>query len=388
MGSGEDAQFVFAKYDYTAQGNQELDMRRNERLLLIDDSKHWWRVQNNRMQTGYVPSNYVRKEKPSIFDSIKKKVKGGGAGGQGQGARTLPSSNSSPVHSVPPPPHTNMKNPGVRQNTTTENSEPISSAIVKYNYQAQQLDELSLVKGSRVMILEKSGDGWWRGQYGNKVGWFPSNYTQEEIDDPHTYCMAENVLDVMVALYAFKAQADTELSFSKGDRLEVLDRPASDPEWFKARNQMGQMGLVPSNYLQELSQFLTQDVGGKTSCEGPPTNGSRATNGNSAPSEEIKGKSWYYGPISRGECDAIMEQKGQDGDFLVRDSESTSGDFSVSLKAPGRNKHFRVHVENGMYCIGQRKFVSLQQLVDHYQRAPIYTSQKGEKLFLIKPLAK
>ena len=74
----------------------------------------------------------------------------------------------------------------------------------------------------QVMILEKSGDGWWRGQYGNKVafdqnllevflksaslthsqvGWFPSNYTQEEIDDPHTYCMAENVLDVMVKLH-------------------------------------------------------------------------------------------------------------------------------------------------------------------------------------------
>jgi hypothetical protein len=65
------------------------------------------------------------------------------------------------------------------------------------------------------------------------VGWFPSNYTQEEIDDPHTYCMAENVMDVMVALYPFKAQNDTELSFAKGDRLEVLDRPASDPEWFK-----------------------------------------------------------------------------------------------------------------------------------------------------------
>ena len=89
------------------------------------------------------------------------------------------------------------------------------------------------MKGSRLMILEKSGDGWWRGQYGNKGGWFPSNYTQEEIDDPHTYCMAENVLDVMVALYPFKAQNDTELSFDKGDRLEVLDRPASDPEWFK-----------------------------------------------------------------------------------------------------------------------------------------------------------
>lgn len=385
MGSGEDAQFVFAKYDYTAQGNQELDMRRNERLLLIDDSKHWWRVQNTRMQTGYVPSNYVRKEKPSIFDSIKKKVKGSNTT---SGSKTLPSNNSSPVHSVPPPPHSAKGRTG----NPSEPSDPIASAIVKYNYQAQQLDELSLVKGSRVMILEKSGDGWWRGQYGNKIGWFPSNYTQEEIDDPHTYCMAENVLDIMVALYQFKAQNDTELSFNKGDRLEVLDRPAADPEWFKARNQCGQIGLVPSNYLLELSQFLTQDVasngGGGGWKDQNQTNGSQPTNGSSITNEEIAGKSWYYGAISRGECDVIMSERGQDGDFLVRDSESTVGDFSVSLKAPGRNKHFRVHVENGNYCIGQRKFISLQQLVDHYQRAPIYTSQKGEKLFLIKPLPK
>ena len=74
--------------------------------------------------------------------------------------------------------------------------------------------------------------------------------------------------------------------------FQVLDRPASDPEWFKARNQMGQVairalsslnspllavaktnkqvGLVPSNYLQELSQFLTQDVqGGRNGSDAP-----------------------------------------------------------------------------------------------------------------------
>jgi hypothetical protein len=387
MGSGEEAQFVFAKYDYTAQGNQELDMRRNERLLLIDDSKHWWRVQNSRNQTGYVPSNYVRKEKPSIFDSIKKKVKGGSGGGQqptGQ-YKTLPSNSSSPVHNVNAPPHA-----GKGRSQNGDSTEPIASAIVKYNYQAQQLDELSLVKGSRVMILEKSGDGWWRGQYGNKIGWFPSNYTQEEIDDPHTYCIAENVLDILVALYPFKAQNDTELSFNKGDRLEILDRPANDPEWFKARNQCGQIGLVPSNYLQELAHYLANndDVDGKP-APSLPANPGNQSNGNPPPSnEEVVGKSWYFGAISRGECDQLMSERGQDGDYLIRDSESTIGDFSVSLKAPGRNKHFRVHVENAMYCIGQRKFASLQQLVDHYQRAPIYTSQKGEKLFLIKPLSK
>ena len=100
------------------------------------------------------------------ISSIKKKVKGGTTTG---GSKTLPSSNSSPVHSVQPPPHSGAKPQGGARPTNGDTSEPISSAIVKYNYQAQQLDELSLVKGSRVMILEKSGDGWWRGQYGNKV---------------------------------------------------------------------------------------------------------------------------------------------------------------------------------------------------------------------------
>ena len=78
----------------------------------------------------------------------------------------LPSSISSPVLSKQPPPQSVG---GPNETNGVDNSEPISSVIVKYNYMAQQLDELSLVKGSRVMILEKSGDGWWRGQYGNKV---------------------------------------------------------------------------------------------------------------------------------------------------------------------------------------------------------------------------
>lgn len=389
----DERQFVLAKYDYIAQGNQELDMKRNERLLLIDDTKHWWRVQNGRGQTGYIPSNYVRREKPSIFDSIKKKVKGGTPSGSGNNCKTLPGPGQVPLQNMPAQP---------LKFTKEAPAEPISSAVVKYNYQAQQLDELSLVKGARILILEKSGDGWWRGQYGNKVGWFPSNYTQEEIEDAHTYCMAENVLDIMVALYTFKAQNDTELSFDKNERLEILDRPPSDPDWYKARNTSGQIGLVPKNYLIELSQYLTQNRS-NSGQTGPAGNGSNnasssvaaSNNSNNGHSnhtdinhEDIKGQPWYFGTISRAECDVILSEKGIDGDFVIRESETNVGDYSVSLKAPGRNKHFRVHVEGTMFCIGQRKFNTMQQLVEHYQRAPIYTSQKGEKLFLIRPLPK
>ena len=66
----------------------------------------------------------------------------------------------------------------------------------------------------------------------------------------HTYAMAENVLDIVVALYSFTSTNDQELSFEKGDRLEILDRPPSDPEWLKARNNQGQTGLIPKNYVQ------------------------------------------------------------------------------------------------------------------------------------------
>ncbi len=55
--------------------------------------------------------------------------------------------------------------------------------------------------------------------------------------------------------------------------------------------------------------------------------------------EEIAGKSWYYGQISRGDCDALMAERGQDGDFLVRDSESNvSRAVQIRLSSLGTTK--------------------------------------------------
>lgn len=61
-------------------------------------------------------------------------------------------------------------------------------------------------------------------------------------------------------------------------------------------------------------------------------------------------------------------------------------DFSVSLKAAGKNKHFKVQQLDGAYCIGQRRFTSMDELVEHYKKAPIFTSEHGEKLYLVKAL--
>ena len=35
-------------------------------------------------------------------------------------------------------------------------------------------------------------------------------------------------------------------------RLEIIEKPANDPEWWRARNSRGGIGLVPRNYVEVL----------------------------------------------------------------------------------------------------------------------------------------
>lgn len=75
-----------------------------------------------------------------LFSKVKK----------GSGSKTLPSNNS---------PSRTVESPSMARRLPADPSEAIGIAVVKYNYQAQQPDELSLIKGSRILILEKSNDG-------------------------------------------------------------------------------------------------------------------------------------------------------------------------------------------------------------------------------------
>lgn len=63
-----------------------------------------------------------------------------------------------------------------------------------------------------------------------------------------------------MALYSFTSSNEQELSFEKGERLEIVERPPSDPEWYRARDHRGRVGLVPRNYLQDLDDYLAQPL--------------------------------------------------------------------------------------------------------------------------------
>lgn len=384
---------VVAKWDYTAQQDQELDIRKNERLYLLDDSKTWWRVRNAANQTGYVPSNYVERKNSLKKGSLVKNIKD--TFGLGKTKRKTSARDTSPT------PSSDTEYPSNGSGGGGGAAERIYDlnipAVVKFAYTAEREDELTLLKGSRVVVMEKCSDGWWRGSQAGRVGWFPSNYVQEESgaaedggegDTSRGYISSQGtllangraggrVLHLVQTLYPFSSVTEEELNFEKGEVMEVVEKPENDPEWWRCKNSRGMVGLVPKNYVMVLEE--------KPSVPSS-TSGSPSRHIEPARSGKFAGRDWYYGNVTRHQAECILNERGEEGDFLIRDSESSPSDFSISLKAAGKNKHFKVQQTEGVYCIGQRRFTSMDELVEHYKKAPIFTSEHGEKLYLVKAL--
>lgn len=210
-------------------------------------------------------------------------------------------------------------------------------AVVKFAYTAEREDELTLIKGSRVMVMEKCSDGWWRGSQTGRVGWFPSNYVQEELagaDDigegdtsrhyhagPQGTLLANGraggrgvVLHLVQTLYPFSSVTEEELNFEKGEVMEVLEKPENDPEWWRCKNSRGVVGLVPKNYVMVLDER-----------PGVPSSTSGSPQKRLAPSRSgrFAGRDWYYGNITRHQAECQLNERGEEGDFLIRDSESS-----------------------------------------------------------------
>ncbi|XP_075056345.1 cytoplasmic protein NCK2 [Mixophyes fleayi] len=373
---------VIAKWDYMAQQDQELDIKKNERLWLLDDSKTWWRVRNAANKMGYVPSNYVERKNSLKKGSLVKNLKD--TLGLGKTKRKTSTRDASPTPST----DAEYSSNGTNTDRIYDLNIP---AYVKFAYVAERDDELSLVKGSRVIVMEKCSDGWWRGAHSGQVGWFPSNYVVEEVDEatadsPSFLSLRKGasisngqnckILHVVQTLYPFSSVTEEELNFEKGEIMEVIEKPENDPEWWKCKNASGQIGLVPKNYVVILTDGLSvnNSHAHQISYTGPACTG------------RFAGKGWYYGGVTRHQAECALNERGMEGDFLIRDSESSPSDFSISLKASGKNKHFKVQLVDKVYCIGQRRFKSMDELVEHYKKAPIFTSEHGEKLYLVKAL--
>ncbi|XP_041661374.1 tyrosine-protein kinase Blk [Cheilinus undulatus] len=147
---------------------------------------------------------------------------------------------------------------------------------------------------------------------------------------------------VFVALHDFNGTNDSDLPFKKGDRLKVLQE---NGEWWVAQSLVTkEEGFIPSNYV--------------------------------ARADTLEVEKWFFRDLSRRETERLLLAPGnKPGAFLVRESETCKGSFSLSIRdyAPEQGdvvKHYKIRCldKGGYYISPSNTFPSLQELVKYYTR--------------------
>lgn len=288
---------AIAIYDYTATQHEELSIRKDEKLTIIDDSKTWWQVENSRHEKGFVPSNYVKRANKGFLGKLKR-----------------PKEKDSPENGT-------VNQPGeyfVPQDVLAG----IETVVAKFSFRPQHDDELALIKGDKIKVLEKQEDGWWKGCIGSRNGWFPSNYVQSEEENSKSTKPKKPVIHKVKTLYNFDPENPEELKFKKDEILEVIDKPEDDPDWWKARKKDGSTGLVPRNYIVIVdndSEIPAASSGSVGAVANQLLKRVILPEHQRLPFCEEK---WFWGKITRGHAEKLLNKSAVDGDFLVRVSET------------------------------------------------------------------
>ncbi|ETE72284.1 Proto-oncogene tyrosine-protein kinase Src, partial [Ophiophagus hannah] len=172
---------------------------------------------------------------------------------------------------------------------------------------------------------------------------FGGSNTSDMVTSPQRCGALAGGVTTFVALYDYESRTESDLSFKKGERLQILNNTEGD--WWLAHSlTTGLKGYIPSNYV--------------------------------APSDSIQAEEWYFGKITRRESERLLlNPENPRGTFLARESETTKGAYCLSVSdfdnAKGLNvKHYKIRkLDNGGFYITSRtQFSSLQQLVAYYSR--------------------
>ncbi|XP_041109065.1 tyrosine-protein kinase Blk-like isoform X2 [Polyodon spathula] len=147
---------------------------------------------------------------------------------------------------------------------------------------------------------------------------------------------------IVIALHSYEPVNEHDLPFNKGDKLKILQ---DNGDWWLAKSlESGKEGYIPSTYT--------------------------------TPLDTLKEERWFFKNISRKETERLLLAPGnKPGAFLVRESETSKGAFSLSVRDPSGShgdvvKHYKIRsLEKGGYYISPKiDFPSIKHLVQHYSK--------------------
>ncbi|XP_043979449.1 proto-oncogene tyrosine-protein kinase Src isoform X1 [Gambusia affinis] len=161
-----------------------------------------------------------------------------------------------------------------------------------------------------------------------------------------------------VALYDYESRTETDLSFKKGERLQILNNTRKincrEGDWWLANSlTTGKSGYIPSNYVAPSDSIQAED--------------------------DLKlnlDSRWFFAKITRRDSERmLLALENRRGTFVVRESETTKGAYCLSVldcdNTRGLNvKHYKIRKldSGGFYITSRTPFATLQQLVNHYRK--------------------
>ncbi|XP_064141921.1 tyrosine-protein kinase TXK isoform X4 [Loxodonta africana] len=152
---------------------------------------------------------------------------------------------------------------------------------------------------------------------------------------------AEEMIQVK-ALYDFLPREPCDLALKRTEEYLVLEKYT--PHWWKARDRLGNEGLIPSNYVTE----------------------NKLTN--------LELYEWYHKNITRNQAERLLRQESKEGAFIVRDSRHL-GSYTISVFVRARRgteatiKHYQIKKNDSGQCyVAERHlFQSIPELIQYHQ---------------------
>jgi len=301
------------------------------------------------------------------------------------------------------------------------------------SFEADSSNQLSIVKGDVVEVVQKNKNGWWLVQNGdNENGWVPGGFLQM-VDSNDLEDCTTNSVTLHQVLGSYRKRNSSELSLEKDDIVRVVEK--SECGWYYAEKR-GDFGWVPNTFLGPGKRKLFKNsVSGEEVKIGTvlfdyekKTNDGISLRKNEklvvlddtdaawwlvkcrgkiglAPrsylvrnykpkslkkkkikqlKEDLNSQIWFQN-ITRKEAEEIVIRNKINNGFVVRPSRA-GGDrnpYSVTLIHCGHvfNFHIRRRLEDGYYATGvykrnEKKFFSVQHLVEFHKNHKLVVDGK------------
>ncbi|KAL5481915.1 hypothetical protein EMCRGX_G022190 [Ephydatia muelleri] len=143
--------------------------------------------------------------------------------------------------------------------------------------------------------------------------------TEEERFEVGTEC---------VAVYSFKGVLPQDLPLKRGEKVVIIG-VCKNLKWYKARRENGSEGMIPYNYVQ------------KVVATPSASDESKALPDKEKQAVLLKSMPWFHGQISREEAERLLTSQ-SNGTFLIRDSQTYPGDYTLSISYEEAVENYRI----------------------------------------------